>query len=218
MPSCRLTGFVLLLSGMLADLAACWSGDVLNAVKAWGVLRCGVGEGIAGLFQRDANGRWQGLDVIDACPGGLGAFGRPPWSTSQSNTTLTLPIPDPRSISMTLPPLARGILSASEPRPGGANAGRFGAWPGPRGLPGRARGLRARDGTGASCRAAAVGRRGGGQVRAPSMSSPSSSVAWWRWTRWSYVPGCRASSRSGASPRGRRSRAGEVLFDRAGSV
>lgn len=42
------------------------SGDVLDAVKSRGVLRCGVSEGIPGFSDQDAEGRWRGLDV-DFC-------------------------------------------------------------------------------------------------------------------------------------------------------
>jgi general L-amino acid transport system substrate-binding protein len=42
------------------------AGDVLQAVKARGYLRCGVSEGIVGFSMRDANGRWTGLDA-DFC-------------------------------------------------------------------------------------------------------------------------------------------------------
>lgn len=42
------------------------SSDVLQAVKARGILRCGVSEGIAGFSIRDSSGRWTGLDA-DLC-------------------------------------------------------------------------------------------------------------------------------------------------------
>lgn len=42
------------------------SSDVLQAVKARGHLKCGVSEGITGFSQRDAGGRWTGLDA-DFC-------------------------------------------------------------------------------------------------------------------------------------------------------
>jgi general L-amino acid transport system substrate-binding protein len=40
--------------------------ETLAEVKARGVLRCGVSEGIAGFSQRDASGHWSGIDV-DFC-------------------------------------------------------------------------------------------------------------------------------------------------------
>jgi general L-amino acid transport system substrate-binding protein len=42
------------------------AGEVLDAVKARGVLRCGVSEGIPGFSEQDAGGRWRGLDA-DFC-------------------------------------------------------------------------------------------------------------------------------------------------------
>jgi general L-amino acid transport system substrate-binding protein len=42
------------------------AGEVLNAVKSRGVLRCGVSEGIAGFSAKDASGRWVGMDA-DFC-------------------------------------------------------------------------------------------------------------------------------------------------------
>ena len=42
------------------------SGRVLQAVKARGYLNCGVSEGIAGFSEKDARGRWVGLDA-DFC-------------------------------------------------------------------------------------------------------------------------------------------------------
>ena len=42
------------------------AGEVLHAVQARGVLRCGVSEGIAGFSARDASGRWSGMDA-DFC-------------------------------------------------------------------------------------------------------------------------------------------------------
>lgn len=53
----------------VAVLAACApvsAGEVLDAVKARGQLRCGVSEGIAGFSEQDAQGRWQGIDA-DFC-------------------------------------------------------------------------------------------------------------------------------------------------------
>lgn len=42
------------------------AGEVLDGVKARGVVRCGVSEGSPGFSQQDAAGRWQGLDA-DFC-------------------------------------------------------------------------------------------------------------------------------------------------------
>ena len=42
------------------------AGEVLNAVKSRGALRCGVSEGIAGFSAKDASGRWVGMDA-DFC-------------------------------------------------------------------------------------------------------------------------------------------------------
>ena len=42
------------------------AGEVLDAVKSRGVLRCGVSEGIPGFSAQDGAGRWQGLDA-DFC-------------------------------------------------------------------------------------------------------------------------------------------------------
>ena len=42
------------------------AGQILDAVKARGLLRCGVSEGIAGFSEKDAAGRWRGLDA-DFC-------------------------------------------------------------------------------------------------------------------------------------------------------
>ena len=66
MPKDRLTALVLLLAGALAVAKPVDSGEVLTSVKARGMLRCGVSEGIPGFSQRDAAGRWQGLDA-DFC-------------------------------------------------------------------------------------------------------------------------------------------------------
>ncbi|MEZ0306839.1 MAG: amino acid ABC transporter substrate-binding protein [Ramlibacter sp.] len=42
------------------------AGEYLKAVKARGLLRCGVSEGITGFSAKDAAGRWAGMDV-DFC-------------------------------------------------------------------------------------------------------------------------------------------------------
>ena len=61
---------LLLLAGVLFALgcgcALAAEGDTIARVKALGVLRCGVSEGIAGFSARDASGRWGGLDA-DFC-------------------------------------------------------------------------------------------------------------------------------------------------------
>lgn len=53
-------------------LAVAWAptaataGDTLTDIRARGLVRCGVSEGIFGLSARDSSGRWAGLDV-DFC-------------------------------------------------------------------------------------------------------------------------------------------------------
>ncbi len=42
------------------------AGEVLKGIQSRGELRCGVSEGIPGFSERDAHGRWRGLDV-DFC-------------------------------------------------------------------------------------------------------------------------------------------------------
>ena len=60
----------------VATLAA-QAGETLDGVKARGVVRCGVSEGIAGFSEKDASGRWRGFDV-DFCRGVAAAvFGSP---------------------------------------------------------------------------------------------------------------------------------------------
>ena len=54
-----------LLGAMPVALPAA-NGDVVQAVKARGHLRCGVSEGIVGFSKRDAGGRWAGLEA-DFC-------------------------------------------------------------------------------------------------------------------------------------------------------
>ena len=60
----RLTAVLTALALVLAGPVP--AGEVLTSVKTRGVLRCGVSEGVAGFSQRDAAGRWQGLDA-DFC-------------------------------------------------------------------------------------------------------------------------------------------------------
>ena len=67
MPRCRaLCVLAIGLLGAMPAVAPAASGDVLQAVKARGYLKCGVSEGITGFSQRDAGGRWTGLDA-DFC-------------------------------------------------------------------------------------------------------------------------------------------------------
>jgi len=62
----------LLLPSALALLVAAWpapsaaGGETLVQIRSRGTLRCGVSEGIAGFSEKDASGRWSGLDV-DFC-------------------------------------------------------------------------------------------------------------------------------------------------------
>lgn len=51
---------------MLAALPRVEASEVLQGVKARGQLRCGVGDGIPGFSEHDADGRWRGFDV-DFC-------------------------------------------------------------------------------------------------------------------------------------------------------
>jgi general L-amino acid transport system substrate-binding protein len=57
----------LLLCGVFAmpDARAA-DGDTMAQIKARGVLRCGVSEGVQGFSSRDASGRWTGIDA-DFC-------------------------------------------------------------------------------------------------------------------------------------------------------
>ena len=66
MPNHRFIGLTLLLLAVLVAASSAVAGDVLDTLKARGVLRCGVSEGIPGFSQRDASGRWTGLDA-DFC-------------------------------------------------------------------------------------------------------------------------------------------------------
>lgn len=63
MPRCR--ALCILAIGLLGATPAV-SSDVLQAVKARGLLKCGVSEGIIGFSAKDASGRWTGLDA-DFC-------------------------------------------------------------------------------------------------------------------------------------------------------
>jgi general L-amino acid transport system substrate-binding protein len=51
---------------LVAGSAQAESGDTFRVIRARGVLRCGVSEGITGFSQRDETGRWSGIDV-DFC-------------------------------------------------------------------------------------------------------------------------------------------------------
>lgn len=63
----RLALALLALLGVLAVTSAgALAGEVLAGVKARGLVRCGVSEGIQGFSQQDRTGRWQGLDA-DFC-------------------------------------------------------------------------------------------------------------------------------------------------------
>jgi general L-amino acid transport system substrate-binding protein len=52
--------------GAVLLVAPAQAGEVLDAVKARGQLRCGVSEGITGFSEKDASGRWRGMDA-DFC-------------------------------------------------------------------------------------------------------------------------------------------------------
>lgn len=60
------TGWFVAFILALGLLPPAHAGAVLDAVKSRGVLHCGVSEGIPGFSERDASGRWRGLDV-DFC-------------------------------------------------------------------------------------------------------------------------------------------------------
>jgi general L-amino acid transport system substrate-binding protein len=63
----RWSPLALVLAALLACLnASAHAGEVLDAVKARGELRCGVSEGIAGFSEQDSSGQWRGLDA-DFC-------------------------------------------------------------------------------------------------------------------------------------------------------
>ncbi|MGC1955492.1 MAG: amino acid ABC transporter substrate-binding protein, partial [Gammaproteobacteria bacterium] len=65
----RITPHVLacavLVLGALVPISS-QAGRTLDGVKARGIVRCGVSEGISGFSERDAAGRWRGMDV-DFC-------------------------------------------------------------------------------------------------------------------------------------------------------
>jgi general L-amino acid transport system substrate-binding protein len=48
---------------MAVGVLPAWGAATIKGIKARGVLRCGVSEGIAGFSQKDAAGNWQGLEV-----------------------------------------------------------------------------------------------------------------------------------------------------------
>jgi general L-amino acid transport system substrate-binding protein len=62
----RRSGVIAILVLALGLLGHARAGEVLEAVKSRGVLRCGVSEGIPGFSEPDAAGQWRGLDV-DFC-------------------------------------------------------------------------------------------------------------------------------------------------------
>jgi general L-amino acid transport system substrate-binding protein len=49
-----------------AAQSAAQAGELLDAIKSRGTLRCGVSEGVPGFSEKDAAGRWRGLDA-DFC-------------------------------------------------------------------------------------------------------------------------------------------------------
>lgn len=57
---------MILVLALIAPGVSAGSEDVLGAVKARGLLRCGVSEGVPGFSQQDASGQWHGFDV-DFC-------------------------------------------------------------------------------------------------------------------------------------------------------
>ncbi|MCK7578569.1 MAG: amino acid ABC transporter substrate-binding protein [Chromatiales bacterium] len=59
-------GLLVVLIGAFTPIHESRAGEVLEALKSRGTLRCGVSEGIPGFSERDAAGRWQGFDV-DIC-------------------------------------------------------------------------------------------------------------------------------------------------------
>jgi general L-amino acid transport system substrate-binding protein len=59
----RLLANLVMAVGVATLTVPAQAGEVFDAVKARGLLRCGVSEGIAGFSEKDANGRWRGLDA-----------------------------------------------------------------------------------------------------------------------------------------------------------
>jgi len=51
---------------LLSASGTAWAGKDLDAVKARGLLLCGVSTGVAGFSAPDAQGKWTGIDV-DVC-------------------------------------------------------------------------------------------------------------------------------------------------------
>ncbi|MFZ5571820.1 MAG: amino acid ABC transporter substrate-binding protein [Thermodesulfobacteriota bacterium] len=51
---------------VMGALSPAWGGETLARIKAMGMLRCGVSEGIPGFSEKDAAGNWKGFDV-DFC-------------------------------------------------------------------------------------------------------------------------------------------------------
>jgi general L-amino acid transport system substrate-binding protein len=56
----------IVLSAAVMDPALALAGQTLETVRANGVVRCGVGEGLPGISRKDEAGHWQGFD-IDFC-------------------------------------------------------------------------------------------------------------------------------------------------------
>lgn len=56
-----LTAVTLLVTAL--DEMPAFGGETIKRIRARGVLRCGVSEGIPGFSEKDAGGRWQGLEV-----------------------------------------------------------------------------------------------------------------------------------------------------------
>ncbi len=56
------------MSATLAGMAPAQAGPTLDAIRARGVLNCGINTGVAGFALPDSRGVWQGLDV-DLCRG-----------------------------------------------------------------------------------------------------------------------------------------------------
>jgi general L-amino acid transport system substrate-binding protein len=63
---CRLLLSAAAVMALALPTEAAHAGEALDAVNARGLLRCGVSEGIAGFSEKDAAGRWMGLDA-DFC-------------------------------------------------------------------------------------------------------------------------------------------------------
>jgi len=71
------TWLLLITWGSLFLPEPAWAGETFHRVRAKGVLRCGVSEGIPGFSVRDAKGRWTGIDA-DFCRALAAAIFRDP--------------------------------------------------------------------------------------------------------------------------------------------